>query len=237
MPFLVHTASELFRGISEPESRKAALLCAERRFRQGATIFSRGDAGDSLYILKEGLVRIVSVSDKGAETVLHLLKPGDLFGELLLSEEKRAFTAVAAGAVLVTVISRRSFTELLTSVPTIARNFIRLLSKRLAKVETEFAEFGHTWSYHRLAIVLLDLARDHGVETPSGIRIGLRVTHEDLAKRIGTTRETVTTQMNRFARKGLVGREGRSIVVHVGRLEKFLGTSRILPESMAPPKD
>ena len=86
---------ELFRGISEPDSRKISSLCSERRFPQGATLFSEGDPSDALYILKEGLVEIISVSEKGKETILHILKPDDIVGAFLLVEEKRPFTAVA----------------------------------------------------------------------------------------------------------------------------------------------
>jgi CRP-like cAMP-binding protein len=221
MPLSFLTASELFQGISESESQKIARLCAERRYRQGATIFSRGDPADSLYIVKDGRVRILSLSDKGAETILHILKPGAIFGELLLSAEKRALTAVAGTDVLVTVLSKGSLIDLLSSIPTVSRNFIRLLSSRLAKVEKEFADFGHTWSYHRLAMALLQLCEEHGQETPKGTVIPLRLTHEDLANIIGTTRETVTTQLNRFRRMGLVKRQDRFLVVNRTRLEEF----------------
>jgi CRP-like cAMP-binding protein len=166
-------------------------------------------------------VRILSLSDKGTETILHILKPGAIFGELLLSEERRALTAVAGTDVVVTVLSKGSLVELLSSVPTIARNFIRLLSRRLAKVEKEFADFGHTWSYHRLSKVLLQLCEEHGQETPKGTLIPLRLTHEDLANIIGTTRETVTTQLNKFRRMGLVKLQDRFLVVNRKRLEEF----------------
>jgi len=221
MPLSYFIAVELFQGISESESQKVARLCAERRYRQGATIFSKGDPADSLYIVKEGRVRILSLSDKGTETILHILKAGAVFGELLLSEEKRVLTAVGGTDVLVTVLSKGSLVELLSSVPTIAKNFIRLLSRRLAKVEKEFADFGHTWSYHRLTKVLLQLCEEHGQETPKGTLITVRLTHEDLANLIGTTRETVTTQLNRFRRMGLVKRQDRFLVVNRPRLEEF----------------
>jgi CRP-like cAMP-binding protein len=64
-----------------------------------------------------------------------LHKPDEVFGELLLAEENRPFTAIAIRVSLVTVISKESFVELLSAVPTFASNFIRLLSKRLATVE------------------------------------------------------------------------------------------------------
>jgi CRP-like cAMP-binding protein len=221
MPLSFHTAAELFQGISESESQRIARLCGDRRFRQGATIFAKGDPADSLYIVKEGQVRVISLSDKGTETILHLLKPGAIFGELLLSEEKRVLTAVAGTDTMVTALSKENLLEMLASIPTISKNFIRLLSLRLAKVEKEFADFGHTWSYHRLSKVLLQLCEEHGQETNKWTVIPLRLTHEDLANLIGTTRETVTTQLNRFRRMGLVKRQGRFLVVNASRLEQF----------------
>ena len=222
MPLSVLTAVELFRGVPERDREKISRLCVDRRYPGKATIFARGDPGDSLFLLKEGVVRICSVSEKGGETILHILKPDAIFGELLFSEERRALTAIAGTDVVVTVIPRKNFLEILRSVPVVAENVIRLLSMRLSKVEKEIADFGHTWSYNRLAMVLLELAREHGVETPAGTRIPLRLTHEDLAKLIGTTRETVTTQVNRFRKKGLVGREGRFFLVNRKGLESFL---------------
>ena len=221
MPLSYDTVDELFQGITESETQKVARLCAERQYRKGATIFSRGAPANALYIVKDGRVRIISLSDKGTETIVHILKKGAIFGELLLSEEQRAFTAVADTDALVTVLSKGNLVELLASIPTISKNFIRLLSKRLAKVERGFGEFGHTWSYHRLAKVLLRLCEEHGQETPKGTVIPLRLTHEDLANLIGTTRETVTTQMIRFRRMGLVKRQARFLVVNKPRLEEF----------------
>jgi CRP/FNR family transcriptional regulator len=166
-------------------------------------------------------VRIVFLSGKGTETILHILKQGAVFGELLLSEERRALTAIAGTDALVTAIPKRGLMELLASVPTISENFIRILSKRLAKVEREFGDFSHSWSYHRLTRVLLELCDEHGQETAHGTAISLSLTHEDIANLIGTTRETVTTQLNRFRRMKLLSRQGRKIIVHRRKLEEF----------------
>ena len=121
-----------------------------------------------------------------------------------------------------TIIPRKSFEEILVSFPTVARNFIRLLSRRLVKVEREFAGFGHTWSYQRLGIVLLQLAKEHGIQRAGGTMIPLRLTHEDLAKLIGTTRETVTTQISKFKRLGLLKRDGQHFIVNTHLLTRFL---------------
>ncbi|MDA4120274.1 MAG: cyclic nucleotide-binding domain-containing protein, partial [Thaumarchaeota archaeon] len=149
-----YTAVELFHGASASEARKISDLSSEKHFPQGGTIFCEGDPSNSLYILKNGVVRLISVSDKGSETILHILKPGEIFGELLLSREKRAFTALASEDTVVTVVSRESFQKLLSLIPTLAFNFIQVLSRRLAEVEEGLVESSHTWSYHRLANVL-----------------------------------------------------------------------------------
>ena len=173
------------------------------------------------------MVKLSSLSDKGRETILHILKPDEVFGELLLSEEQRAFTAVTLEDSLVTIISKESFVELLSTVPTVALTFIRLLSKRLALVERGLAEFSHTWSYHRLARVLLQLSEKYGEEVPNGTLINVRLTHEDLANLIGTSRETVTTQLNKFTRLGLVKRQARHFVVAKSKLTDFVRSEEL----------
>ena len=207
-------------------------MCTEKWFPRGARIFREGESSDAVYVLRRGMVKMSSVSDKGRETILHILKPDEVFGELLLSEEQRLFTAVALEDSLVTVISKEAFVELLLAVPTVALNFIRLLSKRLTLVEIGLADFGHTWSYHRLARVLLQLSEKYGEEVPSGTRIDVRLTHEDLANLIGTSRETVTTQLSKFTRLGLLKREARRIIVAKSKLTDFIRSEELRAENL-----
>lgn len=221
MALSVVTKAELFHGIAQADLERIVHLLAERRYRKGATIYERGDAADSLYIVKEGMVRLAAHSGRGTETIIHLLPPGAIFGEFLLSDEKRAFTAIAETDASVSVLPKQGMIHLLSTIPAFSMNFIRLLSQRLAKVEREYAGFGHTWSYHRLAMVLLKLGAEHGVKTPKGILLTLHLTHEQIANLIGTTRETVTTQLGRFRRMGLVRREGKSLLLNVSRLAKL----------------
>ena len=221
MALSIITITDLFQGIPQPEREGIARLFTERKYPKGATIFERGDRGEALYVVREGLVKLASHSGRGTVTILHLLPPGAIFGEILLSEERRAFTALAATDALVSVLAKQGLVQLLSNVPAFSMNFIRLLSRRLAKVEMEYAGFGHTWSYHRLAKMLLKLGREHGVKTPKGTALPLRLTHEELANLIGTTRETVTTQLGRFRRLGLIRREGKSLLLNVNGLRKL----------------
>ena len=221
MGLSVLTTADLFRGVAPADLERIARFCSERKYRRGITIYARGDPGDALYIVKEGLVKLASHSGRGTETILHLLPPGAIFGEILLSEERRAFTAIAETDTLVSVLPKQVLTQLLSTIPAFSMNFIRLLSQRLAKVEREYAGFGHTWSYHRLAKVLLKLGAEHGAKTPKGTALSIRLTHEEIANLIGTTRETVSKQMGRFRRMGLIRREGKALLLNVSGLGKL----------------
>jgi CRP/FNR family cyclic AMP-dependent transcriptional regulator len=217
----------LFEGISEEEARKIARLCFERAYPKGTAIFSEGDPSDGLYIVKGGLVKLTSLSETGTEAIHDILKQEEIFGELLITEKARAFTATAIEDAVVTVIPRERFLELLSLVPTVSRNFIRFLSKRLVKVEKGVADSSHSWSYHRLARALLQLGEKYGEKTPAGTLIRLRLTHEDLSNLIGTTRETVTTQLNKFERMGLLNRQGRQLIVIIPRLSEFISSEEL----------
>jgi CRP/FNR family cyclic AMP-dependent transcriptional regulator len=221
------SALDLFQGTAERDARKISGLCTEKWFPRGTRIFREGEAADAVYVLRRGMVKLSSLSDKGRETILHILKPDEVFGELLLSEEQRPFTAVTLEDSLVTIISKESFVELLMAVPTVALTFIRLLSKRLALVERGLAEFSHTWSYHRLARVLLQLSEKYGEEVPNGTLINVRLTHEDLANLIGTSRETVTAQLSKFTRLGLLKRQARRFIVAKSKLTDFVRSEEL----------
>ncbi len=222
MALSVITMSELLRGVDPVDVERITPLFVDRRYPRGGTVFAKGDSGDALFMVKEGIVKLVSLSGRGTETILHILPPGAIFGEILLSEERRAFSALAGKGCVVAALPKQSLVRLLGTIPAFSMNFIRLLSRRLAKVEREYAGFGHTWSYHRLAMVLLQLAEEHGVQTSGGTVLSIRLTHEELANLIGTTRETVTTQMGRFRTLGLVRREGKQLRLDVSRLVSFM---------------
>ncbi len=222
MALSVIRTNDLFQGLDPAELENILRLFADRRYPRGGTIFEKGDPGDALFIVKEGTVKLVSLSGRGTETILHILPPGAVFGDILLSEDRRAFTALAGKGSLVAALPKPALATLLSTTPGFSMNFIRLLSQRLAKVEKEYAAFGHTWSYHRLAKVLLSLSKEHGIRTPGGTMLSIRLTHEELANLIGTTRETVTTQLGRFRKLGMVRREGRILRLDVPRLLRFV---------------
>jgi CRP/FNR family transcriptional regulator len=222
VPLPFPTMEELFRRIPEGEAREILDLFSEREYPPDAVIFHEGDPANALYILTSGVVKLISLSEKGVESILHILRPGEIFGELIIDEKKRPFSAVTVTDVTVSILKRNALLALFSSQPAFSRNFLSMLSTRLLQVEKEFADHLNAWAYHRLARELLHLADDLGVETPSGTLIPLHLTHEDLSNLIGTARETVTIQLHKFEEMEMIHREGRRIIVNRPRLTEYL---------------
>jgi CRP/FNR family transcriptional regulator len=222
VPLPFQTAGELFKGIPDEYVRRISALFTDRKYERDTALFYEGGPADSLFIVRKGLVKLVSISERGTESILHILRAGDVFGELLLVQGERPFSAIAMTDVLAGVLSRENFLEILGFCPEFAGNYSKLLARRLMQVEREFAGLIHAWAYHRLAKELLHLAEDIGEDTRTGTRIALKLTHEDLANLIGTTRETVTIQLHKFEELGLIRREGRKLIVDRARLRDYV---------------
>jgi CRP/FNR family cyclic AMP-dependent transcriptional regulator len=219
---VVTPAVELWQGLSPEEQRQVARVCPERRFSEGRAIFSPGDAPDALYVLKSGLVTLSHLSRTGQGSIIRVFGPGDVFGELLLTVPARPFLARALTACAVTVIPARTFLQLLSAIPRIGFNFTCVLSRHLAEMALDRGRASHAWSSQRLAMVLLKLAGAHGAEDRAGTAIDLPLTHQVLADMIGTSRETITRDLRRLKRQGIVSQRGRALVIQPARLRALL---------------
>ena len=219
---LVAPDVELWQGLSADELRQVARVCPERHYSRGRAIFSPGDAPDALYVLKSGLVTLSHLSPGGQESILRVFGPGDVFGELLLTVPARPFLARALTACAVTVIPARTFLQLLSAIPRIGFNFTCVLSKHLAEMALDRGQSSHKWSSERLVLLLLKLGAAHGVEERAGTAITLPLTHQTLADMIGASRETITRDLRRLKRQGVVRQRGRALVIQPAGLRALL---------------
>jgi CRP/FNR family transcriptional regulator len=215
-------ANQLFEGLSPQERERAIASCIRKRFGPGEQVFSTGDRPEFIYLLEPGHVRLVSLDESGTERILNVFKPGDVFGEILFSVERRPFDAVAVDDARVAIMSRATFLEFLQRSPLCGLNFIRLISDRLFTVERDLAALSRTWTRPRLVHLLLKLADNLGEPTPQGMLITVPVTHETLANMIGASRVRVTSHLNLLRREGLLSKQGRLMVVRTGGLKDWL---------------
>ncbi len=183
----------LFEGLEEPHLLALAEKMAERSLKKGEVLFFEGELGDSLYIVRTGTVKVYRVAEDGREKTLALLGSGEFFGEMaLLDEGPRSAIAETLEPSGFYLLHRNDFLSTLTENPSIALQIIRVLSLRIRQTNAQIMDIVFRDVRGRVATTLAELCSRHGVKTESGVRIELKLTHQELANLVGTARETVS---------------------------------------------
>jgi CRP/FNR family transcriptional regulator, cyclic AMP receptor protein len=205
----------LFASLGERDRRAVMAACQDRTFKPGEVLFHEGDLGHALYILHSGRVKIVVVAPDGKETILHIYRPGQCFGELaLLDGGPRSATVVALDRVEVLALYQEDFLALLERCPGMALAMIRRLTEMVRRLSKQVQDLASLDITARIAKKLLELADQHGEPTPHGICIALQLTQQDLAEMIGAARGRVNMCLSGFQERGILTIERERITLH-----------------------
>src|SRR3712207_5133254 len=201
-----HVSLEDFEG--------AGVRVAERRFGEKDTIFAPGDPDGQLYFLLEGTVRLYKIYGEYKEATVALLKDGGVFGELSLDEGSRQDVfAEAVTDSQVNRVRKSVLTEVIKRRPEFALKLLFAFSERLRRSDEVVESLLDREVSARLATLLLHLADRFGETNGSGTVLNVRLTHQDLANMIVSTREAVSKVMSEFQRDGIIETRNRRIVV------------------------
>ncbi len=189
------------------------------------TIFSAGDLADRIYLIKTGYVKIYRIANDGRRvTVGCIRKPGELMGlaETLYHGERTCFAGTITDVSAV-IVKKDKFEELLLSEPCLAIKVAKLLGARMREAESIVHEMVCWHVPGRLALLLLKIAELCGIETKQGTKIDLRLTHEEMANMIGTSRQTVTSTLNTFKQENSIHTDGGEIYIKdIEKLSKWI---------------
>jgi CRP-like cAMP-binding protein len=193
----------------------AGIRVAERRLAAKDMIFAPGDPDDHLYLLLEGTVRLYKIYGEYKEATTALLREGDVFGELSLEERscQNAFAEAITDA-RVAVVRKTVLNEMIKRRPKFALKLFSSFSERLRQSEEAIESLLDREVSARLATLLSHLGDRFGEPHGSRTVIRVRLTHQDLANMIASTREAVSKEMSEFQRAGLIEIRNRRIVVN-----------------------
>jgi CRP/FNR family transcriptional regulator, global nitrogen regulator len=193
----------------------AGIRVAERRLAAKDMIFAPGDPDDQVYFLLEGTVRLYKIYGEYKEATTALLREGDVFGELSLEETSRqnAFAEAITDA-RVAVVRKSVLNEMIKRRPKFALKLFSSFSERLRQSEEAIESLLDREVSARLATLLSHLGDRFGEPHGSRTVIRVRLTHQDLANMIASTREAVSKEMSEFQRAGLIEIRNRRIVVN-----------------------
>ena len=210
-----------YEGTSAPpqylrleDFQREGIRVAERRYAAKDTLFAPGDPGSQLYFLLDGTVRLYRIYGGYKEATVALLKNGGVFGELGLDEGSRqSVFAEALTGVTVAVVRKSILTEVIKRRPEFALKLLSSFSERLRQSDEVIESLLDREVSARLATLLSHLGDRFGEADGSATVLKVRLTHQDLANMIVSTREAVSKVMSEFQREGLIEVRNRTISV------------------------
>lgn len=205
---------ELFEGVEEQELDQLGKGSQPSVVPKRNYIFTPDEPSHAVYMLKKGRVRISRLSETGKQVTLVILEPGAVFGEsAIFSDQPRKYYAEALDDAYICAINKHEFEQIVTRNPMVSLRLAQIVEQRLEEAQEQLENLVFYDVQTRLARLLLKLADMHGERVPAGVRIGLRLTHEDLASLIGSTRETTSKILNEFKTAGHIDVEKRQIIL------------------------
>lgn len=184
----------LFASLDGEQAERMAAVCRRRTHRAGEILVHEGEPGVTLHLILDGRVEVYRLDATGQKTTLSELGPGEYFGEMsLLDGRPRSATVACLEASLFLVLERDALMRAIRSQPTIALTIIADLSRRLRQSDEWRSA---NWTVRqRLARFLLD--QEEGAV--------IQQTHQSMADRIQSRRETVSRELAALAADGVVG--------------------------------
>ena len=198
----------LFEGLPGEQLEDLAGIVEEPAFRRGQSIFSEGDEGAGFYVVASGRVKVFKLSSEGKEQILHILGPGEPFGEVpVFAGQHFPASAEAMEEARLFFFPRGSFVRLIKKNPGLALNMLAVLSRRLRVFASLIEDLSLKEVPGRLAAYLLYLSKQDRGSTD----LELTITKAQLASLLGTIPETLSRILGKMSAQGLIETDGRKI--------------------------
>jgi CRP-like cAMP-binding protein len=200
--------------LSDAQRRHLAQTAHMFDVKRGQHVYLSGDPAQQIFLLKSGIIKIVSLSPDDREVVLAYLHPGDVFGELaVVDDAPRDHSAEVQEDARLCSLNRELILGLVREFPDLGCSITKLIGSRARQFRMRLEQLLCRSASARLAHALADLADEHGVVDDHGSVIPFRLSQRDLGNLVGLTRETVNAVLQDFRRRGLIEVQHRNIRV------------------------
>lgn len=197
-----------------PLLRTLAARGEPRRYRKGTVLIHEGDQGDTLFILLSGRVKVFSMDARGREIVYGVYGPGEYLGEMSLDGGPRSASVITLEAVGCVVVPRQTLREHIAANPDFAFELLGRVIRRARLATQSTRDLALLDVYGRLVNLFESLV----VVREDGSRVlRERLTHQEIASRVGCSREMVSRLMKDLERGGYLKTQG-SVTTIAARL-------------------
>jgi CRP/FNR family cyclic AMP-dependent transcriptional regulator len=196
-------------GLNNDDIQQLLSIATMRKFSRNAIIVSEGDDSNSVYFIVSGSVKVFLSDEDGNEVVIATIKANDYFGEMALEEGHRSASVMALEPVSLAIISISEFKAFLSSHPDFVFSLISKLIRRTRVVTKNFKGMALLDVYGRLAELLTELAESINDQTI----ILNPLTQQEMANRIGCSREMVSKILKDLSIGGYIECSRRQIII------------------------
>jgi CRP-like cAMP-binding protein len=218
----------LFKHLKDPQLKEVAARCKSAQYNKGAVVFHKTDLSTDLYIVNSGKLKAVLIDEEGDEIVLAQFEKGAFFGELSLLDGKgRSATIVAEKDSELSVLKQDMFLDLLYKDPRISVELMATLVDRLRKADEMIESLAFLEVGERLIKSLLDHAEATNSAGHFGYLKAGKLTHKELAARIGSSREAVSKCLKVLTAKMVVKEADGNILIARNALDRLKQRERM----------
>ncbi|SDL37969.1 Crp/Fnr family transcriptional regulator [Halarsenatibacter silvermanii] len=198
---------DLFSSMEEKQIEELSDLLEFHSFSEGEAIFRAGEKGRKMYLLKSGRVKIIKISPDGKEQIIKFLEKGEIFGEVVLfGVEYYPVTTICQKSSEIGILSRKKFRSYFLGNPMIGWNMLEVMAQKLYFTQQRIENLAMKDARRRISQALLELsgADNNVVES---------FNQEEFASYLGVTRETISRNISKMKREGLIKRKGSKLVI------------------------
>lgn len=204
----------MFAAVAPAKLQELVPVVELREIPRRQVIYLPGDPGDKVFFINGGRVKTSKVTRDGKELTLAYRGAGQIFGELAVVDgSPREEMAEAMKNAIITELPVEVFKDLLAGDGKLCFQFMAELGRRRKQLETKLEHLVFKDVQAKLAALLLELGEEYGQENEEGVLIGLKITHQEMANLIGSTRETISLTLAQFKKRGLLDMNGRAVIL------------------------
>ncbi|GGF94765.1 Crp/Fnr family transcriptional regulator [Paenibacillus albidus] len=200
----------IFTSLSDEDLAKVSAMIRHRKYEKGEALILEEQPSDTLYIIKNGHVKLLKMTPQGKEQILHILSTGDFFGELNIfnSDELSNFSAYALKTTHICMLTKDDMELLIRNNPDISLKLLKTVTKRLAHTEKLAQSLATKDPEIRIAYMIMEMGHKYGKPVKERIKVELPLSREEMANYVGVTRETISRKFSKFERLGIIEIKG-----------------------------
>lgn len=207
---------DIFQHITEEEYEELDLVHNFLEASDGEYIYFPFQNHNKLYFAKDGFIKLGYIDEQGNEVIKEIIQKGEVFGQLTLEKnnDQDEFAQAYKSDVSLCAFTMEDFLKILHRKPELAIAFSFHLGNKLRKVENRLLNILNKDVKSRLVQLFLQLAADNKGINGNIATIERFLTHEDIAKLIGSSRQTVTTTLNQFEKQNLISVSKKLVTIN-----------------------